>query len=76
MKDIIISSKQIKKELVTLMVCFIIGFIANIGAIIYYKSTAIEMFTSLHYVLIFSGFIYGVWSFLRLTKGLLIKIIK
>lgn len=76
MKDITISSKQIKKELINLLVCFIIGFTANIGAIIYYKSLAIEMLTSLPYVLVFTGIIYLVWSLLRLIKVLFFRIIK
>lgn len=76
MKDIIISSKRIKKELVTLLVCFIVGFIANIGAIIYYESAAVEMLTSLPYVIVFSGFIYLVWSLVRLIKWFLFKAIK
>lgn len=71
MNDILISSKRIKKELITLLVSFIIGFTANIGAIIYYKSAAIEILTSLPYVLVFTGFIYIVWSLLRFIKGLL-----
>jgi len=76
MKDIIISSKRIRKELVTLLVCFIVGFIANVGAIIYYKSAAVEMLTSLPYVLVFCGFIYIVWSLVRLIKWFLFKAIK
>ncbi len=52
MKDIIISTKRIKKELVALAVCFLIGFGANVGAVIAYKSPAIEILTSLRYVLI------------------------
>lgn len=73
MNDILISSKRIKKELITLLVCFIIGFTANIGAIIYYKSKAVEILTSLPYVVVFTGFIYLVWSLLRLFKALFFK---
>lgn len=73
MNDILITSKRIKKELITLLVCFIIGFLVNIGAIIYYKSAVVEILTSLPYVLIFTGIIYLVWSLLRLIKGLLFK---
>lgn len=73
MNDILITSKRIKKELITLLVCFIIGVIANIGAIIYYKSEAVEILTSLPYVLVFTGFIYLVWSLILLIKALLFK---
>ena len=73
MNDIIITSKRIKIELVTLLVCFLMGCIANIGAIIYYKSSAIEMLTSLPYVLVFTLVIYVVWGLMRLIKGLFFK---
>ena len=73
MNDILITSKRIKKELITLLVCFIIGVIANIGAIIYYKSEAVEILTSLPYVLVFTGFIYIVWSLILLIKALLFR---
>ena len=71
MKDIIISAKRIKTEMFTLLVCFLIGFVANIGAVIYYKSAASEIFTSLPYVLVFMVAIYCFWSFLRLIKWLI-----
>lgn len=73
MNDILITTKRIKKELIALLVCFIIGVIANIGAIIYYKSEAVEILTSLPYVLVFTGFIYLVWSLLRFIKALLFR---
>lgn len=76
MNDVLISTKRIKIELITLLVCFIIGFLANIGAIIYYKSVAIEILTSLPYVLVFTGFIYLTWSLFRIIKGLLFRIKK
>lgn len=74
MNDILISAKRLKKELITLLICFIIAFATNVGAIIYYKSDAIEMLSSLPYVLVFAVFIYIVWSFLRLIKRGLFKI--
>jgi glucan phosphoethanolaminetransferase (alkaline phosphatase superfamily) len=71
MKDINISAKRIKTEMFTLLVCFFIGFAANIGAVIYYKSAVIEIITSLPYVLVFMVAIYCLWSFLRLIKWLI-----
>jgi hypothetical protein len=75
MKDIVITSKQIRKELITLLVCFLISFLSNIGAIIYYKSPIAEILTSLPYVLSFSVFIYVFWSFIRVLKSVLLKMI-
>jgi len=68
MKDILISATRLKKELITLLICFLIGFVANIGSIIYYKSDATEIITSLPYVLVFMLAIYFLWSLLRMIK--------
>jgi hypothetical protein len=73
MKDIMIPSKRIKKELITLLICFLIGFTANVGAVIYYKTAAIEIITSLPYVLIFTAVIYVIWSLIRSISLLIIK---
>jgi len=53
MKDIVISKARSRTELITLSACFIIACLFNLGAIIYYKSPAIELITSLAYVLNF-----------------------
>ena len=66
MKDIIISAKRIKTELITLAVCFLIAFSGNVGAVIAYKSPAIEILSSLHYVLIATVVLYILWSFVRI----------
>ena len=65
MKDIIITEKRIKKELRVFVFCFLFGVLANVGAILYYKSAWTELFTSLHYVLIATVFIYLVSGFIR-----------
>lgn len=72
-KDIVISANRINTELITLLVCLIIGFVANIGAVIYYKSVVSEIFTSLPYVLVFMLASYCFWSFFRLVKWLISK---
>lgn len=71
MKDIVISAKRIKTELVTLLVCFLIGIVANIGAVLYYQSAASELITSIPYVLVFTFVIYSLWSLFRLIRGLI-----
>jgi len=68
MKEIVISVKRIKTELFSLLVCFLIGFVANIGAVIYYKTPASEIITSLPYVLVFMVVIYCFGFFLILIK--------
>jgi len=76
MNDITISSNRIKKELITLFICFLIAYSCNIGAIIYYESPFYELVTSLLYVMIFSVLLYVVWSFIRIAKGVFVKFLK
>ena len=66
MKDITIKGKQIQRELITFLLCFGIGFFANVGAILYYKTNFSELYTSLLYVLTFSVALYLFWSFMRI----------
>jgi len=67
MKDIIISKARIRTELIILSACFIIACLFNLGAIIYYKSPALELITSLVYVIIFAIALYILWCLIRLT---------
>lgn len=76
MKDIIITGVRVKKELITLLVCFLIGFVANIGAIIYYKTAMTEIITSIGYVMVSAFVLYFIWSLLRILTWLLFKLIK
>jgi len=66
MNDITITPRRILRELITFLVCFVVGFLVNLAAIIIYKSNFSELFSSLHYVLIFSIVIYLIWSLMRL----------
>ena len=76
MNDILITSKQLKRELYTLLACFLIAFACNIGAIIYYQSPATELYSSLHYVVLFSLFLYVIWAILRLVAGLIGRLLR
>lgn len=71
MKDLIIPGKRVQKEAITFLICFLLGFVANVGAIIFYKTDLSEIFTSLFYVLIFTIVLYIFWSLLRGIKWLL-----
>jgi len=76
MKDIIITGVRVKKELITLLVCFLIGFVANIGAIIYYKTAMTEIVTSIGYVMVSAFVLYFIWSLIRILIALLLNFIK
>lgn len=76
MKDIIISPKRQKTELKALLVCFILAFALNIGAIIYYKTPASEIITSIFYVITFAVVLYAAWVIVRLIVYLIRRIFK
>lgn len=76
MKDIIISPKRQKTELKALLVCFTIAFILNVGAIIHYEAPAMEIITSIFYVITFAIVLYAVWVVVRLIVYLLRRIFK
>ena len=49
MKNTVITARRKKIELLTLLACFIIGNLANLYAIISYKTPFSEMLTSIFY---------------------------
>jgi hypothetical protein len=65
MKDIIITGKRLKHELMILLISFIISFILNIGAIIFYKTPWTEIITSIFYVITFTVALYVAWIIIR-----------
>ena len=66
MKNTVITARRKKIELLTLLACFIIGYLANLYAIISYETPFSEMLTSFFYVLAFSGVLYVFWTILRI----------
>lgn len=66
MKDIIVSARRIKMEVIWLIASFIIANLFNAGAIWYYHAPAKELITSFFYVLIFTVFIYALTVVVRL----------
>ena len=73
MKDIIITAKKVKKEIVIILVCFALAFLINIGSIIAFKTPWYEMFTQIGYVIVITLILYFITSFLRLIVYLLKK---
>ncbi len=73
MKDIVLTGRRQKKELLYLLGSFVAANLFNLGAILYYGSPMIEMFTSFFYVLVFTLFIYALTLIPRLLYNLLRK---
>lgn len=66
MKDTLITAHRKKIELLTWLVCFAIANMVNLYAIISYKTSLWELFTSIFYVFTFSCVIYIFWTVIRL----------
>lgn len=76
MKDLTITKKRQKIEIVTLIICFLIAFAFNVYAIIEYKAPVKELATSIFYVLTFAIALYVAWSFIRILFYLIKNTIK
>ncbi len=76
MKDIIISSKRVKKEVAILLACFTMAFIINVASIVIYKTSWLEIFTQIGYVIIITLTLYLVVAFIRLIIYLICRLTK
>ncbi len=76
MKDLIITSKRLKKEIFILSACFIIAFLINIFSIITFKTPWYEMFTQIGYVIIISITLYLLVAMVRAVALLIKRLIK
>ena len=70
MKDTLITAARKKTELLTLLVCFGIAFLLNVGCIIYYRTPFSEVFTQIGYVLFITLALYLIWTAIRLIVWL------
>lgn len=73
MKDLIITSHQIKRELRFFLICFILAFILNILGIVIYKTNWVEIFTQIGYVLAIAFVLY---LFILLVRIIILLIVK
>lgn len=76
MKDIVIKSKQIKRELYIALAAFAIAIMLNIYAILKYKTQWTELFSQLGYVLALSVVIYLLALVVRLVVLAIRKLLK
>lgn len=76
MKDIIISSKQQKRELRILLYCFIFAFLLNITGIILYKTPVKEVVTQIGYVVVIAFILYFIIAAFRLLIYMILILLK
>lgn len=76
MKDLIITSGRLKKEMIIISSCFTTAFLINVAAIIMYKTPWHEMFTQIGYVIVITIVLYLVVAFFRLISVGIIRLFK
>jgi len=76
MKNIIITPKRQKCELLTLLACFVIACLLNLYSILKYGGKVSELITSLGYVLVFTLVLYIAWTAVRIAWALMMTILK
>lgn len=74
MKDLTITAKQIRRELILLLVCFVIAEGVNIFSMIKYGTPWTEFFTQIGFVLIIMAALYIILVAVRVLVWL-VKII-
>ena len=76
MKDIIITEKDIIRELYVILVCFVLACLVNVGAIIAYDRPWSELWSQIGFVLFIAAGIYGLAAIVRILIFLICKLIK
>lgn len=76
MKDITISKKRIKTEVIVWLVCFCIAVLINVFAIINYKTNWVEIISQLHIVLLISVLIYFLFGMIRIITLAVARLFK
>lgn len=70
LKDITLSAKQIRKEIIILLVCFAVAMAVNIFSIIKYATPWYEVFTQIGFVLIITALLYIICIAVRILVWL------
>lgn len=75
MKDLVITSKRLKKEIYVLSTCFILAFLINISSIVTFRTPWYEMFTQIGYVAVITFILYLFIAMIRVVVFLIRKAI-
>lgn len=74
MKDLVITSRRLKKEIYILSACFTAAFLINIFSIITFKTPWYEMFTQIGYVVVITFILYLLVAMIRAVVFLIKKL--
>lgn len=76
MKDLVITGKNIRRELLILLGCFVAAVFFDIFGIIKYGKPFYEVFLTIGYEVVITVVIYAVLAFFRIIIWLVLKIFK
>lgn len=76
MKDIVITGKRRRKEVIILLSCFVVAFLINVVAIIKYKTPWYEIFTQIGYVLVIALVLFLIVTLIRVLIWAVKKVFK
>ena len=76
MKDIVISARRIRRELLIFAVCILAAFAVNAGSILWFKTEWKELFTTLHITLAVAVIIFVLLALVRLLVAGFIRIFR
>ena len=75
MKDLRITVRRQKTELLSLLVCLIVAVLTNVHAIVKYDGQWSELYTSAGFTVVFALVLYAVWIVLRLIIWLIVRMV-
>lgn len=76
MKDIVITGRRLKLELLILLACIVVAECANIYAIATHGTPFIEAFSQLGYVTIIGLLIYAIHWVVRIVVWIILRLVK
>ena len=76
MKDIVISEKHVRRELCLILVCFVLAFLVNVGAIIAFDRPWSELYSQIGYVLFITAGIYVLLAVVRIIVAVLYRMFR
>ncbi len=76
MRDIVIPSHVVRRELIIMLVCFLASFCTNIGAVIAYHKPWTEIFSQIGYVVVIGAVFYVLLWVIRVICLIIRKLIR
>ena len=76
MKEIVITQKDLIRELYIILGCFVLACLVNVGAIIAYDRPWSELWSQIGFVLFIAAGVYALAAVVRILVFLICKLIK